>query len=98
MIVASPALLARERQIFDGFTDSLARLLAEEQGADPDAVEPWVAANAMMGVHRALVDFSRGLIVAGAPQERTRDAVRAEADRALARLERGLDGYAVKPA
>ena len=54
MILASPALLAREQQIFAGYTASLAALIAEEQGADD--VGPWVAANALMGVHRALVD------------------------------------------
>ena len=98
MIVASPALLARERQIFDGFTDSLAALIAAEQGAGAGAVEPWVAANALMGVHRALIDFSRDLVVADTPNEQTASAVRAEADRAFARLERGLGEYAPKRA
>ena len=35
MIAESPALLAREQQIFNGFTASLAALLAEEQGLRP---------------------------------------------------------------
>ena len=34
MITESPALLAREQQIFAGYTASLAALLAEETGAD----------------------------------------------------------------
>ena len=55
MITSSPALLAREQQVFLAFTDSLARLLAEETGAQAGDIEPWVAANAMMGVHRSLV-------------------------------------------
>jgi AcrR family transcriptional regulator len=96
MIVASPALLARERQIFDGFTDSLAALIAAEQ--DAGAVEPWVVANALMGVHRALIDYSRDLVIADTPNEQTASAVRAEADRAFTRLERGLAEYAPKPA
>src|SRR6187549_1531799 len=50
---------AREQQVFERFTGSLARMLADETGAQPDDVEPWVAANAMMGVHRALVRFTR---------------------------------------
>src|SRR5262245_55431855 len=33
MITSSPALMAREQQVFLAFTDSLARLLAEETGA-----------------------------------------------------------------
>jgi AcrR family transcriptional regulator len=98
MIAASPALLARERQIFAGYTDSLAALIAEETGAAPDAVEPWVAANALMGVHRRLVDYTRGRIVAGDSHSRLARDVLAEADRALARLDDGLAEYAVREA
>ena len=94
MITESPALLAREQQIFARYTDSLAALLAEEQGADAGEVEPWVAANAMMGVHRALVDYSRRRIVAGERHPRLAREIVAEADRAIARLERGLGDYA----
>jgi AcrR family transcriptional regulator len=95
MIVASPALLARERQIFAGYTDSLAALLAGEQGAARDAIEPWVAANALIGVHRALIDLARGLIVADTPPQKVARAVRAQADRAFGLLEGGLGAYAV---
>jgi AcrR family transcriptional regulator len=96
MIVSSPALLAREQQIFVGYTRSLAALIAEEQGARADAIEPWVAANALIGVHRALVDFARGLIVADTPPARIARAVRAEADRAFGLVEQGLGEYAVR--
>src|SRR5215212_11874564 len=97
-IASSPSLLARERRIFAGYTDSLAALIAEETSADPDAVEPWVVANALMGVHRRLVDYARARIVAGEPHPRVARDVRAEADRALARLDDGLAHYAVKDA
>jgi AcrR family transcriptional regulator len=96
MIVASPALQAYERQIFAGYTASLAALIAAELGEDDHAVEPWVAANAMIGVHRALIEFARGLIVADAPQPELARAVRTEADRAFERLEQGLGAYAVR--
>ena len=96
MIAQSPALLAREQQIFAGYTASLAALLAEEQGAPADDVEPRVAANAMMGVHRALVDYTRRRVVEGARAPRLERDVRAQAGRAIALLQRGLDGYAVK--
>src|SRR4051794_21609638 len=66
MIAESPALLAREQQIFAGYTASLAALLAEEQGAGSDDVAAWVAANAMMGAPRALVHFAPRRIVEGA--------------------------------
>jgi AcrR family transcriptional regulator len=94
MIAASPALVAREQQIFAGYTDSLAALIAVETGSS--GVEPWVVANALMGVHRALVSFARERIVAGASAPRLAREVLAEADRALARLRAGFGSYGVK--
>jgi AcrR family transcriptional regulator len=95
-IAESPALLAREQQIFSRYTASLAALLASEHGDEPGAVEPVVAANAMMGVHRALVAHTRGRVLAGAaPPALARD-VRARAEQAFALLEHGLGGYAVR--
>jgi AcrR family transcriptional regulator len=96
MITESPALLAREQQIFAGYTASLAVLLAGETGAAPGDAEPWVAANAMIGAHRALVDYSRRRIVEGARAPGLARELRAQAERALGLLERGLGGYAVK--
>jgi AcrR family transcriptional regulator len=98
MIVSSPALLAREQQIFAGYTESLAALIAEEAGAQMGDLEPWVAANAMMGVHRALVDHARRRVVEGALHPRLAREVRAEGERALALLEEGLGRFAVKDA
>ena len=90
MITESPALLAREREIFDRYTASLALVLADELGAGDDTVLPWVVANALMGIHRALVDFTRERVVAGVPNERIAREVRARAQRAVAALEVGL--------
>ena len=98
MIASSPALLAYEQQIFARFTRSLACLLAEEVGAAPDDLEPWVAANALMGVHRALVDHTRRAVLADPRDPDLADAVLARGARALAALEHGLGGYAVRPA
>ncbi|MDA0161431.1 TetR/AcrR family transcriptional regulator [Solirubrobacter ginsenosidimutans] len=88
MIVQSPSLLAREQQIFAGYTADLAELL----GAD---ITAQVAANAMMGVHRALVDYTRRRIVEGARAELAGE-IRAQADAALALLGRGLGDYGVR--
>ena len=93
MITESPALLTREREIFERYTESLAELLARETGAAPNDVEPRVVANALMGVHRALVDFTRRRIVAGERNPRLHRQVRAQGRRALERLRRGLEGY-----
>ena len=96
-IVSSPALVARERQILAGYTDSLARLLAAETGADPDDAEPRVAAEALMGVHRSLIELARRRIEEGAGHEALAREVRAQAAAALGLLENGLSGYDVKP-
>jgi len=96
MIVASPSLIAREQQIFEGYTASLAALIADETGAGPDDVEPWVAANAMMGVHRRLIDYTRGRIVAGARHPELAADVLDQAERGLALLAEGLGAYAIR--
>ena len=92
-ITESPALLARERQVYDRYTTSLAALIAEETGAGPGEVEPWVAANALMGVHRALVDYTRRRILAGARNPTLAREVSTRGKRALAALEGGLGEY-----
>ena len=96
MIEQSPALLARERQIFERFTLALAQLLAEETGARPDAIEPRVAAETLIGMHRALVGHARrGMLEGRGPRALARD-VRARGRRAVALLEGGLGDYAVR--
>ncbi len=90
VIDGSPALLAREQQIFSHFTDSLADRLAAERGTPDEGIEPWVIANALIGVHRALVSYTRGQIVAGARNPKLLRDVRAQGRAALAALERGL--------
>ena len=93
VIEESPALLAREQRIFAGYTDSLAALIAEQTGADPADPEPWVVANALMGVHRALVAYTRRRIMEGVRNPRLARQVRDHARRSLAALERGLRDY-----
>jgi AcrR family transcriptional regulator len=96
MIVESPALRAREAQILFGYTASLTTLLAEESGVEPGDIRPAVAANAMMGVHRALIEYVRGRVVAGEFGPELAAAVRAEAERAFDLVADGLGGYAAK--
>src|SRR5919204_300226 len=94
MITESPALLAREQQIFARYTDSLAALLAEEHGAKAGDARPWVAANAMMGVHRAVVAFARRRVLEGARHPALAREVRQRTEQALALLAQGLSDYA----
>lgn len=88
----SPALLAREQQALARCTAALAGLLAEENGRDEVGAE--VVANALIGVHRALVAMVRRRILAGDRPRELADDVQAAADRAFALLERGLADYA----
>jgi AcrR family transcriptional regulator len=96
-IAESPALLAREQQIFARYTAALAALLAAEHGADADDPEAWVAANALIGAHRALVHYARRRVVEGARNPALGDEIRGQAERVLGLLERGLGSSFARP-
>ena len=96
VITESPALLARERQVFARYTASLAGLIAEETGARPENVEPRVAANALIGAHRSLIEFVRARVAAGKSASAIARELRTEGRRAFALLEGGFGGYGVK--
>jgi AcrR family transcriptional regulator len=96
IVGASPVLQAREREVVELATRSLAELIAEETGAGPGDIEPLVAAHALMGAQRALVAHVRALVLGGARGPRLESDVREQAERAFARLDQGLAGYAVK--
>jgi AcrR family transcriptional regulator len=96
VIADSPALQARERQALARTTDNLAALIAAENGTGRDDPHAYVAANALMGVHRALVDHVRRRVLADDLTELDTD-VRNLGVAAFALLERGLGGYAPKP-
>jgi len=95
-VSASPSLVAREREIVERYTRRLAELLAEETGADPGDVEPLAAAAALMGAHRALVDYVRRRVAAGRRGAALVEDARLQIRRAYARLDGGLSGYAVR--
>jgi AcrR family transcriptional regulator len=97
MIAESPALLAREQQALAGVTDSLAGLLAAETGVPAGDVRARVAANALMGVHRVLIDYARRRILADDEPGRLPADLRRLGQRAFALLERGLGDYDPKP-
>jgi AcrR family transcriptional regulator len=97
MIAASPALLAREEQIFARYTRTLARLIADEVRVPEGDVRPYVVANALIGVHRALIDYVRGRLDSE-PLDRQRlsRGLRRQGRPALELLRRGIGGYAPK--
>jgi AcrR family transcriptional regulator len=97
VITESPELLAREREVLAQYTESLAALIAEETHAAADDITPWVAANALMGVSRALRDRVRTGVLAGTPNARLARDIRSHGERALTQLKLGLDDFAIKP-
>jgi len=97
VIAASPALLAREQQAFARIADALAALLAAETGAPANDLGPRVAANALIGVQRALLDYTRRRVLADEELTRLHADTRRLAQRALALLEQGLGDYAPRP-
>jgi len=90
LIDESTSLRAARREMFTRFETALAGVLAEETGTAPNAVEPFVAAVALVSVFRARFELS--------PDSSAPEAVQAElklqARRALALLEDGLGHYA----
>ena len=98
LIAASPALLAREQQAITRYADSLAELISVETGAPTGDLRARVAANALMGVHRALLDYVRRRVLADDEPLRLAADVRRLGKRAFALLENGLGDYAPKPA
>ena len=89
-VMSSPTLQAREREILERYTETLAGLIAQERGADAADVEPWVAANALIGLHRALIAYTHRQALAGVDNRRIARNLRAQGKRALAALEHGL--------
>src|SRR5262249_13086161 len=97
MIAASPALLAREQQIFAGYTDTLAQLIADETGSRGGDLRPYMVANALIGVHRALISYVREQLAAGATDRRRLSRqVRRYGQNALALLAEGLGDYGAR--
>ena len=96
LITKSPALVSREHEVFAHHTAALAMLLADETGAVPDDLTPWIAANALIGLHRSLLDYVRRQALAGRRNPALARLVRTQGERAVALLESGLGGYAIK--
>ncbi len=87
LIADSTALQAQQCLMFAAFETSLADILADETGARRGAVEPFVAAVALVGVIRAAFEVAQG---GPGPGQDTASA-------ALRLLASGLSGYAVRP-
>ena len=84
VVADSPALRARERQVYDRFTADLAALLPD------DGVTAWVTANALVGVNRALQRLVHEMALAGHTPEEIASATEEQCAAAFAVLARGL--------
>jgi AcrR family transcriptional regulator len=93
VIAASPALQAREHQAFAATAAALADRLAAGTGSAPGDLDAQVAANALVGVQRALVHHTRRRVLAEERPAGLAADVRTRAERAFALLERGLGDY-----
>jgi AcrR family transcriptional regulator len=93
-IAASPALRAREQRALTGYANTLAEVLAAETGVPPGDVKARTAANAMIGVQRALIDYVRERVLADERLDRLAADVRRRSDEAFALLGEGLGEYA----
>ena len=90
VLTGSAALQTRQREIFERFTGALASFIAEESGMAPDDVEPWVIANALLGLHRALISYTHRQALDGVPNRRIARNVVTHGERALQLLEDGI--------
>lgn len=93
IVADSPALQARERQVLDHTTSRLAATLAAENGHDAGDVEPWVVANALVGVHRAVKDYLHRQVLAGRRDASVTRDVLTYGRQAFDLLESGLRDY-----
>jgi AcrR family transcriptional regulator len=94
VIRASRTLQIREREILGDLTSALAELITAETRPRPGAVEPWLAAHAILGLYAALLEFARDRVLAGGGGPELSAELRAQGERGLALLQFGLAGYA----
>ncbi|MEA5457055.1 TetR family transcriptional regulator [Sinomonas sp. JGH33] len=89
IIAGSQTLKAREQRIVDHATDALAEILARDHKALP-GLGPWVVANALMGINRAMTRLAQRLASEGRSGAAVGRTVRAQGAAAFALLEKGL--------
>jgi AcrR family transcriptional regulator len=94
VIRGSRTLQAREREILGTLTDTLTEQIQLETRAAAGELEPWLAANAVLGLYSALLELARDRVLAGASGPDLVAELRNRGRRGLALLQFGLAGYA----
>lgn len=90
IIEGSPVLQLREQAVLTSIADALGARLRAEDGNDLDEVGSAAVAHALVGVHRALVRYTRRRLRSGERPKAIAADVRARGAEAFALLERGL--------
>jgi AcrR family transcriptional regulator len=94
VIRGSRTLQGREREILGTLTDTLAEQITLETRAAAGELEPWLAANAVLGLYSTLLELARDRVLAGASGPELVAELRTRGQRGLALLQFGLAGYA----
>ena len=94
VIRGSHVLQVREREILGELTNALADLIAEETGARPGQVEPWLAAHAVLGLYASLLELARDRVLDGIGGPELTSELLRQGRRGLSLLQFGLAGYA----
>jgi len=92
ILAASPALQARQREIFHRHEQSLAREIAAAAGVPAGRLEPRVIAAAVLGIIRALQERDLVLLASGRPSHGPA-ALREDLNRGFDLLATGLGDY-----
>ena len=94
VIRGSRTLQVREREILGSLTDTLAEQITLETRASDGELEPWLAANAVLGLYTGLLELARDRVLAGGSGPELVALLRTRGQRGLALLQFGLAGYA----
>jgi AcrR family transcriptional regulator len=94
VVRGSRTLQAREREVIDELTDSLAALIAEETDQRSGQLEPWLAAHAVLGLYAGLLELARDRVLAGITGPALAAELARRGQRGLSLLQFGLAGYA----
>ena len=96
MVVDSPTLTARLRELHETREEALAATLAAETAAEPDDITPRAVATQLGGAHRLLFGEVLRLTVEGHDDARIAAAVTRSAERVFDLLEPALGDYATR--
>ncbi len=94
VVRGSRTLQVREREILADLTDALAALIAEETDARSGQLEPWLAANAVVGLYASLLELARDRVLGGVTGAPLAAELRRRGQRGLSLVQFGLAGYA----